>query len=221
MGEVYYGEEAQPLGISPLGMLLVILSGLIGLALFLDPSSTTYDIGVGAFVLLGVICAFDPILVKWRNEADLPRVLLLALIGAALVSIMVTLISLPFSTVQSALFLIVALPAITEEPIFRGTVFLRIRQIIGTGPAVLTSTGLFALYHFARDPDPLYLLILFLGGIIFTLVFIISRNLLASMLAHGLVNLSPYIMGLLFTPFVLLVVAGALLLVLWRRLRHG
>lgn len=222
MGEVYYGEEAQPLGISPLGMLLVILSSLIGLALFLDPGSSSYDIGVGAFVLLGVICAFDPILIKWRNEGDLPRVLMLALIGAALVSLMVTLIyTLPFSTVQSDIFLIIALPAITEEPIFRGTVFLRTKQIIGTGPAVLVSSGLFAIYHFARNPDPLYLLILVLGGVIFTLVFVISRNLLASMLAHGLVNLSPYLMGLLFTPFVLLAVAGALIIVLWRKLKHG
>lgn len=222
MSEVYYGEEEQQLGISPLGMLLVILSALIGLVLFLNPSSTTYDIGVGCFILLGLILAFDPVLVKWRNEGDLPRGLLLALIGATLVSVMITIISVvSFSTVQSEIFLIVALPAITEEPIFRGTVFIRIRRFIGTGPAVVVASGLFALYHFARNPDATYFLILFLGGIIFQIIFILSKNLLSSMLAHAIVNLKPYIMGLLFSPYVLLAVGGALIIVLWRKLRHG
>lgn len=222
MAEVYYGEDDDTLGISPLGMLLVILSALVGLVFFLSPTSSTYDIGIGGFILLGVILSFDPKLVKMKNEGDLAKTLLLALIGASLVSIMVTLVyTASMSIVQSSMLIVVAIPAITEEPIFRGTVFLRVKQYIGTGPAVLVQAALFSLYHFARNPDATYSFVLFLGGIIFAVVFILSKNLLASILAHEIVNLRPYLMTILFTPYALLAISGALLIIAWRKLNRG
>ena len=219
-----FDEEEVELGISPLGMLLVILLGVIALVFFLDPNSSLYDIRIGGMIALSMVIAFAPRgLQRWTNEGDLPKVLLLALIGAALVSIMVTVVyTIPFqSTLTTSTIIVLALPPIFEELIFRVGVFLAVREVAGTIIAVVTQAGLFALYHFiVWSPDLQYAFVLFFGGIVFQMIFLQSKNILSSMIAHAIVNLRPYLLVILLSPFALLAVGGAIFIVLWRRFRE-
>lgn len=218
-----FEDEEVDLGISPLGMLLVVCLGIIGLIFFLDPKSTLYDIRVGGMIALSIAIAFSPRgLQRWPNEGDLPRTFLLALIGAALVSILVTIVyTIPFqSTLTGSMIIVLALPPIFEELVFRVGVFLAVREVAGTFVAVMTQAALFSLYHFiVWEADIQYAIVLFVGGIVFQIIFLLSKNILSSMIAHAIVNLRPYLMVILLSPFMLLTVGGAVLIVLWRRSR--
>jgi len=218
------GEDAEQLSIGPLGVLLVVMSALIGLALFLDPSSSSYDISVGGIIVLGVAIAFSSLIQRTRYEVNLRNTLLLALIGGAIISITATLVyTVPLqSTVQGQILLIVGLPPIFEELIFRVMIFLAVYRVTHSMyAATIIQAVFFALYHFVRQPDLAYLIVLFIGGIVLQWIFILSKNILSSMLAHAMGNLRPYLLELVMSPLGILTIGGALLIVLLRRRLHG
>ncbi|MBY8999061.1 MAG: CPBP family intramembrane metalloprotease, partial [Candidatus Thorarchaeota archaeon] len=130
--------------------------------------------------------------------------------------------TIPFqSTLTTSTIIVLALPPIFEELIFRVGVFLAVREVAGTIIAVVTQAGLFALYHFiVWSPDLQYAFVLFFGGIVFQMIFLQSKNILSSMIAHAIVNLRPYLLVILLSPFALLAVGGAIFIVLWRRFRE-
>ena len=142
-----FEEEEVDLGITPLGMLLVVCLGVIGLIFYLDPKATMYDIRIGGMIGLSIAIAFSPRgLYRWSNEGDLPKTFLLALIGAAIASIIVTITyTVPLSTLEGADILIRAIPTVFEELIFRVGVFLAVREVAGTIVATLTQAALFSL----------------------------------------------------------------------------
>ena len=219
-----FEDEEVDLGITPLGMLLVVCLGVIGLIFYLDPKATLYDIRIGGMIGLSIAIAFSPRgLYRWSNEGDLPKTFLLALIGAAIVSIVVTITNtLPLSSLEGPAILIRAIPTIFEELIFRVGVFLAVREVAGPIVATLTQAGLFSLYHFiVWSVDIQYAIVLFIGAIIFQVIFILSQNILSSMMAHAIVNLRPYLLIILLSPLMVLTVAGGLLIALWRRSRNG
>jgi len=210
------------LGISPLGMILVVLSALVGLVIFLDPNSTTYDVAVGSVIVLGIALGFGSGLQRWRNEADLRKTLYLGLLGAAIVSVVVAIFSYvgaQYSTIDSTTIIILAVPPVFEELLFRAGVYLTIQRVTGTYIALVTQALLFAVYHFARNPDPLYFAVLFIGGIVFCLIFLLSKNLLSPILAHEIVNLRPVYMQILLSPLTIAVIGIAFFLLIYRRLR--
>jgi len=217
--------EEDELGISPLGMILVVMLALVGLALFLNPASPTYDVAIGGVIALSIALGLPP-LQRWGNEGDLRRTFLAALIGTSVISILSMIMGLlTFSAttegdagiVQTTLILVLALPAVFEELLFRSGAYMNLRRVVGNRAAIVIQAVFFAIYHFARNPDPAYFLLLFAGGIVFMLIFLISRNILSSMLAHAIANLRPVIMGLLLSPPFMIVVVLALILVIWRR----
>lgn len=214
----FEGNEYE-LGISPLGMVLVVISALIGLALFLDPGSVSYDVAVGGVIVLSIALSFGSGLQRWENEGNLPRVLLIGVIGSAVVSILVTVIYTmsPFSTIQSSDWLVLTLPAVFETLLFCGGVYLVVKRVLGTAIAVVVQAATFALYHFARNPDITYTMILFMGGVVFMLVFLASKNILSAMVAHALTNLRPLYMQILMSPVTVMVIGGAFLIyIIWR-----
>lgn len=225
--EVYYEGSEDELGISILGITLVVLSLLVSVVLFLDPSSSTYDVQVGSVILLAA--ATLPISWKlgfrfWTNEPNLRRTLLLGLIGASVVSVMVTVTYAlyPMSTVQTSSILIAGLPAVFEDLLFRVCLYFLFLRLFGSDTkakviATLLQAFFFSLYHFARDPDPVYSVVLFFGGVIFMLVFLISKNVLSAMMAHAIVNLRPFWLEILLSPFGALLLVGVVIYLFIRR----
>lgn len=219
-------DDEPELGISPIGSLLVVLLAFIGIIFFLDPRATTFDYRVAGIITISIAIAsyYSEEWEVMEDEGDLPRTFLLAMIGAAVVSIMVTAVyavpfqeALTFSTIIS-----LGLPPIFEELAFRLGLFLAFQKAVGTTLAIGLQALVFAAYHFIFwEVSMQYAIVLFFGGIVFQLIFLLSKNLLSSMLAHALTNLKPFIFTLLMTPFVILAVAGGLLLTIWRRSRNG
>lgn len=210
--ETYDIPDSQ-LGISPLGMVLVALSAVIGLAIFLDPTSATYDIAIGSTIVLSIALAFGAGLQRWKNEADLKLTLLLGVAGAALVSVIITVVGLltftGSTTVSQNFLLVLALPAIFEELLFRGGLFLIIRRVTNWYIATFAQAFAFAIYHSWVGLDLQYFMLLFVGGIILQLIFLASKNILSSMISHAIINLKPYMLQLLMQPLSLVIIAIA------------
>lgn len=220
-----FEEDDIQVGISPIGRLLVILLGVIGLVFFLDPRATTFDYRVGGIIAIAIPISFvSGKLQRWEDEGELPKTFLLALIGAALVSIMVTIVyTIPFQDAFTfSTILTLGLPPIFEELVFRVGVFLAFQEVTGTTLAIFLQAGLFSLYHFIFwEASAQYAFVLFFGGVVFQIIFLLSRNILCSMIAHAIVNLKPFIFAILLSPFMILAVGMSLLIVLWRRTRNG
>lgn len=221
-----FEEEDIRLGISPLAMLLVVLAGMLGMALFLNPSSTMFDFRIGAVIAISIVIAFAPRMGKYEglqrysDEGNLPRTLGLGLIGAVLLSIIITLTyAIPTQSVFTvSVILAIALPPVFEELFFRVGVFLSFQAVVGTGPAIILQAFMFSLYHFiAWDIDLSYAFVLFIGGIIFQVIFLMSKNVLSPMIAHTITNLKPYLLAMLLTPVVAIAIGGAALFILWQK----
>lgn len=76
---------------------------------------------------------------------------------------------------------IAVLPSVTEEFVFRGIVLTEYRKSgCKTKYAILLSSFLFAMLHFSVEQFPVY----FIGGIVFSLVYIVTDSLPAAMTAH-------------------------------------
>lgn len=219
-------DDEPELGISPIGSLLVVLLGFIGIIFFLDPRATTFDYRVAGIITISIALAayYSEEYEILEDEGDLPRTFLLALIGASVVSIMVTAVyAVPFQdTLTFSTIIVLGLPPIFEELAFRLGLFLAFQKVTGTTMAIGLQALVFATYHFIFwEVSIQYAIVLFFGGIVFQLIFLLSKNLLSSMLAHAIVNLRPFIFAVLMSPFVILAVAGGLLITIWRRSRNG
>jgi len=211
------------LGISPLGMILVVMVAFIGVAIFLNPGSELYDVQIGGVIALSIALSFGTGLQRWENEGDLKRTLIYALVGASTISIAgyVLYTARAQSTVSSSLVLALAIPAVFEELLFRDAIYRNVARKTGSFVAMIIATIFFATYHFARNPDQTYLAFLFVAGIILQVVYILSKNLLSSMLAHAISNLRPVLWSLLFTPQMLMIIFVAVLILLWRLRSNG
>ena len=142
-----------------------------------------------------------------HNEGDLIKTLTTGIIGAAIMSVICAVAAIATftgSTIQGGnvlgLALVNGLPTVFEELLFRGSAFLIVRRILGTWPAVIIQDVLFTAFHAYRNPDIVYTLVLFAGGIVLMLVFLISRNLLSSMISHAIVNLRPVVWQIILNP---------------------
>lgn len=211
--------DEYDLGISPIGMLLVGFAFAIGLIFFLNPYSELYDIQIGLIVIAGMTIGFGTGLQRWDNEGDLKKTFGWSLIGVALLSITVTIFYFDYSpilpayssAIQGSIFLVLILPAIFEELIFRVGLFNIFRRAAGVKGAVGIQALFFALYHFAREPDLRYLVVLFIGGLIFAVIYLITKNILTSMLAHAMFNLRPVMLSILLSPLMIVVVVIAVI----------
>lgn len=220
-----FEDDDIQVGISPLGTLLVILLGIIGLMLFLNPSSTMYDFRIGGIIAVSIPIAFAPGgLQRWQDEGDLPKTFLLALIGAVSVSLIVSIVyTVPvLSVLTVSTVLVLALPPIFEELVFRVGLFFAFQRVMGTEIAIIFQAIIFGLYHFfVWEVSAQYAFVLFMGGVIFQIIFLMSKNILSSMIAHAIVNLKPHILAILMSPFVFFTVGLAIVLIFWRRSRNG
>ena len=204
--EDFETDETQ-LGISPIGMAAVVLLALIGLALFLNPQSTVYDVQIGGIIVLSIALASMSRIQLLQHEGDLIRTLSTGIIGAAVISIICTIAALATFTGSSIQggnilgnLLVLGLPSVFEELIFRGSLFLVIRRVLGTWPAVGLQDVLFATYHAFRNPNAVYFAVLLAGDFVFMLVFLVSHNLLSSMISHAIVNLRPVLWQIVLNP---------------------
>lgn len=73
---------------------------------------------------------------------------------------------------------------ILEEIIFRKIIFEAIKKKIGLAAAVLISSFLFSFIHFDFSNTLIYLSM----GLIFTLIYVKSKNLMCPMLSHMIMN---------------------------------
>lgn len=90
-----------------------------------------------------------------------------------------------FRDIVYIILAIAVLPALTEEFVFRGIILSEYRKTgCGTFTSILFSTLLFGMLHFSIGQLPVYLL----GGIVFSLIMIVTDSLAAAMLAHILNN---------------------------------
>jgi len=206
-GEVLDTEE-QDLGISPLGMLLVVICGLVAFAIFIDPQSEFFDMRIAGMITLSIVLGFSSGLQRWGNEPDIKGVMTWGLIGAAIIGI-VTLVTntvwtKPESTVTAQGILVIALPAVFEELLFRGGVFLTLLRIMGVEKATVVQAIFFAIYHsWVADllgSDLGYFICLIAGGIVLQIVFLITKNILTSMISHAINNLKPFLYSLILSP---------------------
>lgn len=218
-------EDEVQIGIGPIGRLLVVLLGLIGLVYFLNPLSTSFDLVVGMIIAISIpIALVSGSLYRWPEEYELPKTVILGVIGSIVVSIGVTIAYtapslgiITFSTMA-----VLALPPIFEELIFRVGLFLTFQEVVGTTIAILLQAAVFSAYHFiTRNLDPVYAVVLFFGGIVFQVIVLMSHNILSSMIAHTIVNLKPILFTLLLSPFVIFAVGLGLLITIWRRRSNG
>lgn len=203
------------LGISPLGMVLVALAAVTGLAFFLNPESQIYDVSIGSMIVLSIALSFGSGLQKWRNEADLKRTFLYGLLGSAVVSIIAVVVGITFFSASTTkqfsrdVLLILSIPAIFEELLFRGGVLPILQRVVGMKVAVLIQAVLFATYHTWAGLDVARFITLFAGGIVLALIFLVTKNLLASIIAHLIINLKPYAVVIMLQPATLVVIALA------------
>jgi len=102
----------------------------------------------------------------------------------------------PMGTGQKFLaFLLVTVVAVTEETVFRGYLIHRFRNITGSpAVAVLVSSVIFSLGHGYQGPAAL--IVVFLLGVIFSLIFLIRKNLVAPIIMHFLQDF----VGILILP---------------------
>ena len=232
--ELYDSMDTQDteLGISPLGVIVVIVSALVAFSLFLDPNSQLFDVKLGILVIGSMAVSRFAGLQLWENEADLKKTVMWGLVGSAAVGILTFAVNMVwgFSTTATSMIILLALalPGVFEELLFRGGVFLAIEETFGTPIATIVQAFLFALFHswvvsgelFTVHLD--YFIILFVGGIVLQIIFLISKNLLSSMIAHFIINLKDRAGAILsFQIIVLLVALAALFYVLKRRLTNG
>lgn len=226
----YYGKieqtKEQELGISPLGMLLVMFCTLISLSLFLNPESEAFDFRIGSIIALSIAFGFGAGLRRHDDNGDLGRKLLYALVGVSIVSITSMALNLSVFSVERSigsgitLYLVLGTPVVFEELLFRGGIFLGVKRLSGTIVAIIVQAVLFATYHAFVSFDINYFMLLFLGGIVLALIFIITKDLLTSMLAHAIINLRPYLFEMLITPASLAVI-GIVVIFYMIKLRRG
>jgi membrane protease YdiL (CAAX protease family) len=87
---------------------------------------------------------------------------------------------------EGGLITFAALPAITEEFVFRSVIITEYEESgCGGGCAALLSALLFAMLHFNISQFPIYLL----GGLIFAAVALVTRSVVAAMAVHFLNNI--------------------------------
>jgi membrane protease YdiL (CAAX protease family) len=92
-------------------------------------------------------------------------------------------------------FLLVTVVAVTEETVFRGYLIHRFSNITGSpAVAVLVSSVIFSLGHGYQGPAAL--IVVFLLGVIFSLIFLIRKNLVAPIIMHFLQDF----VGILILP---------------------
>lgn len=93
------------------------------------------------------------------------------------------------SSVSNIIYVLItfaALPAITEEFVFRSVIITEYEESgCGGGCAALLSALLFAMLHFNISQFPIYLL----GGLIFAAVALVTRSVVAAMAVHFLNNI--------------------------------
>lgn len=85
-----------------------------------------------------------------------------------------------------AIFLFSLVPAICEEFLFRGIVLRGFRESLGTPVALLGTAAIFAVVHV----EPIKMLPMFLLGLFFAGLVILTRSLWSSVLAHAANNLA-------------------------------
>jgi membrane protease YdiL (CAAX protease family) len=95
-------------------------------------------------------------------------------------------------------FVLVMVVAVAEETIFRGYLILRLRTVAGgTGAAVLLSSFIFSLGHGYEGAAGM--ISVFFLGVVFALVYVWRKSLVAPMVMHFLVD---------FTSIVLIALTG-------------
>lgn len=114
----------------------------------------------------------------------------------------IPLATMSVSNIIYVLITFAALPAITEEFVFRSIIITEYEESgYGGFCAALLSALLFAMLHSSISQFPVYLL----GGIVFAAVVIVTRSVFAAMAVHFLNNLyqlflEPYIFSLIKHP---------------------
>lgn len=95
-----------------------------------------------------------------------------------------------------SLLMVVILAPLAEELFFRGWIYTSLRRSFGVLAAVIVTALLFALAHL--DPTRLYPLLIFLPGLMLTLVREYNRSSKASFYAHALYNFTAWMIMFLF-----------------------
>jgi len=212
--------ENHELGISPIGVVLVIFIGLVSFALFVNPTSSFFDIQIAGMILLGIVMARFVGLQLWTDETDLKRDILYGSVGAGAISVvmLITGVVWNYSAVETSLLitLCLALPCVFEELLFRAGVYLAIVRTSGQVIATMVQALFFAIFHAWKDNQitgieflySQYFMVLFCGGIILQIIFLLTKNLLSSMVTHLIINLK----GQGTSLFSFTMIAGAVIL---------
>jgi membrane protease YdiL (CAAX protease family) len=206
-------------------MVLVVICGLVALTFFLNPKSELFDMRVGGMIGLSIVIGFASGLQRWMNEADLKRTVSWGVLGAGLIGIITLVANVLWTAGQSfsvADSVILALPGIFEELLFRAGVYLTVLRVTGSPIAIFAASLTFATYHAwvanLLGADFVYFAVLFAGGIVLQVIFLITHNLLTSMIAHELNNLKPILFSMLVSPFgIAVIVLAIVLFVLMKR----
>jgi membrane protease YdiL (CAAX protease family) len=205
--------------------LLLLLPGIV-LAQVSSASGDTFvlasigtilhDIALGALVLFFVWSSGRPIsAVGWTTrhlgrEIGLGVILYPAmLVALALVSLAVRAIGIdtspshpgfldPGTPAQVSLAcVLVAVVAIAEETIFRGYLLLRLRELMGIAPAIAIASAVFAFGHTYEGLAGV--LIVGVMGVVFALVYVWRKSLVAPIVMHALQDL----LGIVIAPWLL------------------
>ncbi len=89
---------------------------------------------------------------------------------------------------------VVILAPLAEELIFRGWIYTSLRQSFGAWPAIAITAAVFALVH--MDPTRLYPLLIFVPGLMFTIIREKNGSARASFYAHAAYNFLAWIIVL-------------------------